>query len=884
MGEVYKARDPRLRRDVAIKVLPATLSADTERLQRFEQEARAAAALNHPNILAVYDLGQHDGAPYIVSELLEGDTLRDRLNGGALPVRKAVEYAIQMCHGLATAHDKGIVHRDLKPENIFITSDGRVKILDFGLAKLTEAAPSLSSVTALPTTPPIHIAPQTLAGVVLGTVGYMAPEQVRGLPADHRADIFAFGVVLYEMLAGRRAFHGDTAMDTMMAIAKEAASELPVQERQIPPALVRVVDRCMQKSPAARFQSTRDLAFALESLTTGNVPPIPASRTSFGRYQTVTVIVAIALIAVVATLAVVRLFGVRRTAVDAPAYLSSILPPAGVLLPTSVIPRGRFELSPDGRKLAFIGVDAEGTSRLWVQSLDSSKAKSFAGTEGGNGPFWSPDSRVIGFRAAGKIKKIDVNGGPPVALADTNGQPGATWSANDTILFATLGSGNPLRQVSGAGGSASPATALDSSIGENYHAYPFFLPDGRHFLYLAVGSKSSSPASPSGIYAGTLGSNERTLVVPGGSSPAYANGFLLFVRGQTLLAQPFDAVRLRLTGEPFVLAEGIATGGASGVAAGFSVSQTGVLAYQLGPAETGGNVGPLTQLYWVDRNGNMIGTIGEQTRSADIELSQDGSRLLTSVFDTNRRTRDIWLIDVQRGTRTRFTFDPSDAQSSVWTADGSRIAYNAARKGHLDLYEKASSGAGAETELWADAFDKYPAGYSPDGRFLLYTTSTSASAYDVWVLPLFGDRKPFPFLDTPFNEDVVRFSPDGRWVAYDSNESGRPEVYVTPFPKGAGKWQLSTAGGTAPRWRADGRELFYLAPDGKLMAVFVDGTSPAFHVGDVRPLFQTRLGGPRWTYDVAGNGQRFLVNTLRDESAAAPLTLVVNWPALTRKQ
>jgi len=576
-------------------------------------------------------------------------------------------------------------------------------------------------------------------------------------------------------------------------------------------------------------------------------------------------------------------FYLRRTTTDAPAYRASILLPSGVSLPTGVIPRGRFALSPDGRRLAFVGSDRNGLTRIWLQSLDSVKPQPLSGTEGANGPFWSPDSRFIGFRANSKIKKIDTEGGPAVTLADTTGQPGATWGRDDTILFGTFGTGNPIHRVPASGGASSTASVLDAAIGENYHAYPFFLPDGRHFLYLAVGSKTSGPATPSGIYVGEIGSNERKLLVPGGSSPAYSGGFLLFLREQMLMVQPFDVDRLELTGNATPLVDGIATGGASGVAAGFSVSENGVLAYQTGPAETGGNVGPLTQLALVDRSGRQIATLGDEARSGDVELSPDATRLAVSVFDTARRTRDVWLFNIPRTVRTRFTFDPADALASVWSPDGSRIIYNAARKGHLDLYERASSGAGKEVELLTDALDKYPAAWSPDGRFLLYVVVSPRTGDELWVLPLFGDRKPLPLLQTPFNEGAGRFSPDGRWIAYASDESGRGEVYVSPFPNGGGKWQISTAGGGMPRWRQDGKELFYLAPDGELIAASVNAEASAIQIGEVRPLFDTRLGGARQSYDTADNGQRFVINTLKDESASAPITLVVNWSALLKK-
>ena len=880
MGEVYKALDTRLERAVAIKVLPSAFSADPDRLHRFEQEARAAAALNHPNILAVYDIGTHDGSPYIVSELLDGETLRERLNGGALPVRRAVEYAVQIAQGLAAAHEKRITHRDLKPENVFVTSDGRVKILDFGLAKLTQAEPALVGLSDLPTTPP-----NTLPGMVLGTIGYMAPEQVRGQQADHRSDIFAFGAILYEMFSGGRAFQRETAAETMTAILRDDPPDLLVSERHIPLALERIVDRCLEKNPGGRFKSADDLAFALEGLSSQSNSGA-AALTSFPGRKTrerwAWVVAAASATALVASLVVASVLYLRRAPADTRAYRSSILPPAGVSFPTPVAPASRFAVSPDGRRLAFVGAGTSGVTRLWVQPLDGLAAQPLASTEGASMPFWSPDSRLIGFAAGGKLKKVDAAGGPAVTLTDIAGFPGATWNRDGVILFARVGPGNPIRRVSASGGSPSPVTTLNADSGETYHTWPFFLPDGRHFLYHAVGSKTAGPASSNGLYVTALDSNERKLLVPGGSKAMYAQGFLFFMREQTLMAQPFDVGRLELTGDAVPIAEHVTIGGASGTSGGFSVSETGVLAYQTGSVEVGGGAGVSTQLVWFDRSGKQIGLLGEQARSGDLSLAPDGRRVAVSVFDLVPRTRDIWLFDIARGLRTRFTFDLADEFASVWSPDGSRVVFNGRRKGHLDLYQKASSGAGAEEELLADGLDKYPTDWSPDGRFILYVVNAPKAGFDLWVLPLFGGRKPFPFLQTQFDEGPGLFSPDGRWIAYASNESGRAEVYVATFPGPGGKWQVSTAGGILPRWR--GKEIFYLAPDNKLMAAAINGQGSAFEVGAVRPLFDTRPGGSlRWVYDVSPDGQRFLVNTLVEEDASQPITLVVNWPALLKK-
>ncbi len=882
MGEVYKARDPRLGRDVAVKVLPTGLSADPERLTRFEQEARAAAALNHPNILAVYDLGQHQGSPYIVSELLDGQTLRACLSGGALPVRKAVDYGMQIAHGLAAAHEKGITHRDLKPENVFVTGDGRVKILDFGLAKLTQAESPLAGTSDLPTTPP-----NTLPGVVLGTIGYMAPEQVRALTADHRSDLFAFGAILYEMLSGQRAFRGETSADVMSAILTSDPPDLPAADRHIAPALVRIVDRCLEKNPAARFQSTRDLAFALEALSapssvseavadTGALP-----RTRQRRARTVMATLAVTCLAAGALAALVFF---QRTPANTSVYRTLILPPPGVNWSTPV-PALRFVLSPDGRRLAFVGTGADGRRLLWVRPLDTLLAQPLAGTEDVTMPFWSPDSRFIAFNAGGSLKKIDASGGPPLTVAESIGNNQGSWNPDDVILFVPKA--GPLYRVSASGGTPSPVTTLDAAGGDTAHWNSFFLPDGRHFLYHAVGSKTRGPNDARAVYVGSLDFTEKSrLLFEGGSNAQYALGYVLFMRGDTLMAQAFDADRLELTGEAVPVAEGVQIGGATGRTGAFSVSQTGVLAYQAGSGDI------RSQLIWFDRTGKQIATLGDQADHSGVELSPDGTRAAVTILDPARSTRDIWLYDVARGLRTRFTFDPADDTSAVWSPDGSRIGFASPRAGRFGLYVKASSGAGNEELLLDEASsNQLPTSWSRDGGSVLYSnlSSMSSTQSDLRVLPFSGDRKASVFLATPFTEGVARFSPDGRWIAYQSNESGRIEVYVAPFPGAGGKWQISTAGGTFPRWRRDGRELYYLAPDNRLMTASVNGESTAFQVGAVQTLFQTR---PRLStalfgidpYDVSADGQRFLVNTLmQDTTSSAPITIVVNWTAGLKK-
>ena len=887
MGEVYRARDSRLGRDVAIKVLPDALASDVDRLARFEQEARAAASLNHPNILALHDIGSHAGAPYIVTELLEGDTLRDRLHRGALSVRKAIEYAVQVARGLAAAHDKGIVHRDLKPENLFITTDGRLKILDFGLAKLTHGHLLAGAGTDAATNAVVGAGreralspakPDTVPGMLLGTMGYMSPEQVRGLTADYRSDIFALGAILYEMLSGRRAFRGDTTADTMTAILREEPPDLG-DDLHVSPGVRRLVERCLEKSPGARFQSTGDLAFALESVSTHSesrslaesLPgPTPARWRAGALAGT-------ALVCVMATAAALY---VNRERPDLRAQHATILPPPGTMV-IGGTPGSLFGISPDGRRLAVSVVDAKGRRVLWIQNRETGAMSEIQGSEGALYLFWSPDSRFVGFMAGGYLKKVDVAGGTPIVVSPAPGGLDGTWGGSDVILFAAAFPGKPrtLWRVPAAGGEPSPATTLDLSVGENRHTAPYFLPDGRRFLYFAIGSKEKGVNDARAVYVGTLDAGAAPqLVLQGGSNAKYAGEHLLFMRAQTLFAQPFDVSSLTLAGQPVALAQGIATASASGQVGAFSVSTNGVLTYLTG-------AGALTsQLVWVDRAGQNVATFGEPGTYDDLELSPDGRRLAVSMLeDLQSGRRDIWIYDLPRGVRSRFTFGDTNDYGAAWSPDGATISYTSDEGDGGDLYLKTASGASTQLPLLRAPYRQAAFSWSPDGQFLLYQSGPvgGTGGGDLWVVRASGDRPPVPFLQTPFAKSAARISPDGRWVAYASNESGNSEIYVTSFPRPGGKWQVSVAGGQWPRWRRDGREIYYIAPDRRLMAASVDGTGAAFEIDPVQPLF-VAPGTPasRYVYDVAADGERFLLPRPSTEFAAAPLTLVVNWQAL----
>ncbi|MGE3521189.1 MAG: protein kinase, partial [Vicinamibacterales bacterium] len=752
MGEVYRAHDARLARDVAIKVLPAA-SSDADASRRFEQEARAAAALRHPNILAVYDVGTERGFRYIVSELVEGETLRAQLDRRRLRASEALEYARQIARGLEAAHGGGVAHRDLKPENLLV-SDGRITILDFGLAKLVGAPTPLAPADAATSSTTL-----TSPGMVLGTVGYMSPEQVRGLPADHRSDIFSFGAILYEMLSGQRAFRGETAADTMTAILKDEPPPFP-PSLNIPPGLARVVQRCLEKSSAARFQSAGDLAFVLDGLS--GASGLSAATPSTGvpsRRVRASGIVVLSLVIAGAILAAV-LSGRHGARQPAAVYRSSILPPEQVSFSTGS-PAGGLALSPDGRRLVFTAQGREGGVMLWVRSLDGLTAQPLEGTDGAFFPFWSPDSRSVAFFAGGSLKKIDVAGGSPVTLCATPRPSilaaGGSWSREGVILFAQATA--PIHRVAAMGGTPVPATRLDEQAGETQHWAPYFLPDGRHFLYFAVGSLERGPDDPNGVYVAQLGSTERTQILAGGSNAKYADGYVIFPRERTLVAQPFDLQRLELTGDAVPIADQIAVGGLSGRTGAFSLSETGVLAYQGTPAQA------RSALTWFDRAGAQVGVLDVQADYGDLELSPDRQEALVSVLDPLPRSRDLFLVELARGLRSRFTFAPTDEQTAVWSPDGRSVIYNARPKGYFDLYAKDVSGRGDERVVFADSRNKTPLSWSADGKWLLYSTVGGIIGNsDVWLLPLEGNPVPVPFLRTPFNEGEARFSPDGRLV------------------------------------------------------------------------------------------------------------------------
>jgi eukaryotic-like serine/threonine-protein kinase len=878
MGEVYRARDSRLGRDVAIKSLPALTATDREFTTRFEREARILASLNHPHIGALYGLEESDGSRFLILELVDGGTIAERLVDGPLPVREALTIARQIADALDGAHEKGIVHRDLKPANIALTSAGQVKVLDFGLAKASEpdAGASTRALAA------------TREGVVLGTAAYMSPEQARGGSIDKRSDIWSFGCVLYELLAGRHPFPGRTISDTIAAIIGVEPDWTAIPSET--PARVRwLLRRCLEKDPRRRLHDIADARIELEEalaepIGSGAVDAAGATQ-SDGRAPTrerAAWIIA-ALCAIVALALVAARSLQRGTSTQQPAaFIASVVLPDGLRM-SLANPSGRFALSPDGRRLAVVASDATGRSMLWVRPLDAQVAQPLAGTEGASFPFWSPDSRFIAFLASGKLNKVDSAGGVPATLCDaTLGATGA-WSRDDVILFTPRGSA-PLHRVSASGGQPSQVTTLDAAAGDAQHWYPSFLPDGRHYVYFVVGSKARGLTDPRAIYLGSLDPGEPPrLLVEGGSNARYANGHLVYLRNGTLVAHRFDPDRLQLAGEPAPLVEHvqIAGAGTTGVAGAFSVSDAGVLVYQTGFMLR-------SQLAWFDRTGKELGKLGDTWDYADVSLSPDGTRAAVSVLDPAFGTRDLWIYDIARGHRERLTFDPGDDFAPQWSRpDFARIFFSSRRQGSIHLYEKSARG-GAESEriLFQDELGKFASHVSPDGRHLVYIGGGGIIARsDLWMLPLTGDRKAFPFLDTAFVESHGQFSPDGRWLAYSSNESGQFEVYIRPFPGPGETWQVSIAGGGWPRWGRAG-ELLYLTPDNKLIAVPVATNDGRIVIGAAQPLFtarprpQSRLDA--YQYALSPDAQRILVNTNVEEPAGSPITVMVNWPEMLK--
>ena len=886
MGQVYRATDTTLSRQVAIKILPDAFAADPDRLARFEREARTLASLNHPHIAAIYAVEKSAGIQALVMELVEGDDLSQRIARGAIPIDEALPIAKQIALALEAAHEQGIIHRDLKPANIKVRTDGTVKVLDFGLAKAMESAPGSSP--GLSRSPTITTPAMTQAGMILGTAAYMSPEQAKGRVVDKGSDVWAFGAVLYEMLAGRRVFEGDDVSDTLARILMREPdwTALPAT---VPPAVITVLRRCLQKDRRQRIRDLGDVSLALEGAFETAAPHTPASaRPALLRGRLAWVALALTAVVIVA-LAIPTVRHLRETPPPAPPETR-----VEIVTPATGQPAS-FALSPDGRQIVFVA-SGDGASRLWLRSLAATTAQALAGTEGATLPFWAPDGRAIGFFSEQALKRLDLGGGgvvgAPQTLAPAANGSGGTWSADGVIVFAPTLT-NPLMRVSATGGAAAEVRAVDAQ--QFGHVAPYFLPDGRRFLFYALGASDAT-----GIYLGALDRSAPTRLTladspgvylpsgPGSVDASREGGWLLWVRAGALVAQRLDVAQAALTGDPVTLADGVAVNPGT-VQAALSVAATGLVAYR-----TGG--GSQRQLTWVDRSGTARGVVGDPDAAALFQprVSPDGRRVVVS--RTVQGNGDLWLLDGARA--GRLTFDAARDDFPLWSPDGARMVYRSVRMGPGDLYQRLTSGAAVEGRLVASDQTKTPTSWSADGRFLLYISIDPQTNGDLWVVPMEGDRTPSVFLKTPFREVYGAFSPDGRWVAYHSNESGRPEIYVRPFvppsqaasadtlragsgQAPAGQWQVSTAGGIHAVWRPDGRELYYLNPEGAMMAAPITVTGATLEPGAPVVLFPTRIVGggvdsqQGRQYDVAPDG-RFLINTELD-SAAAPITLLMNW-------
>ncbi len=876
MGEVYRARDEKLNRDVAIKVLPSTLSQDEDRLRRFEQEAQAAGALNHPNILAVYDVGTHDGSPYIVSELLEGEELREQLSDGVLPQRKTLEYAQQIAQGLAAAHERGITHRDLKPENLFITTDGRVKILDFGLAKLRPLRnESVSS--EIDTRKQI-----TDPGTVMGTVGYMSPEQVRGHEADHRSDIFSFGSILYEMLAGQRAFRRDTMAETMTAILKEEPPELSETNAKISLPLEKIVRRCLEKKPERRFHSAHDLAFAIEALSTPSgsrvitpvLPPETKSQTGLSRFRVFAnarvawIAATILLLIVIASLPLAIAY-LRRTTVEVrPVVRYDVPAPGKTALGLSRWPV--MALSPDGSTLAF-AASADGVSRLYVRKRNDTEVRALAGTEGAADPVFSPDGQSLAFIADFALKRVSFDGAV-LSLVKVGDSRGVTWAGDDTLVYTPEPTGG-LFQISANGGAPRAVTTLDNKKSERTHRWPDVLPGGKAVLFTVGTFDSPDNYDGSNIEAVVLATGQRRVVLQSASMARYVpTGHLIFAREGLLYAIGFDAGSLTTHGKAMPVVQGVAGDKATG-AVHFAIANDGTLAYV-----PGSTTSSLRRPIWIDRSGNSQAVNLPGGQYNDPRLSPDGSR--AALLQGSSGSGDVWVYDFGRATFTRLTFTTTNA-TPVWSSDGKSIYYASIdqARNKTTIFRKPADGSREAEAVTTIDSSAYLKAIERDGEAALCDSGASTLQGDIIRAPLKQDAQTTPIINTQFNEYAAALSADGRWLAYQSNESGRPEVYVRDMAGSGGRWQISTAGGEEPRWSPDGRELYY-HNNNLFMSVAVD-TRSAFQAGTPKTLFNGVFdlrSNSGESYDVDPQGNRFfMIRLAEDDSSGAQVRIVLNW-------
>jgi Tol biopolymer transport system component len=878
MGEVYAARDTRLDRAVALKILPPALGADPDFRERFDREARAISTITHPNICTLYDVGEHDGTAFLVMELLEGETLAARIERGPLPIAETLAIATQIADALDKAHRAGIVHRDLKPANVMLTKSGaarpgspQAKLLDFGLAK-TGRGPGAVRLQPELTVARTQVPNLTAQGTILGTLHYMAPEQVEGKDADHRADIWALGCIVYEMVAGRKTFDGPNPASIIAAILTAEAPRLPAIQSIAPAALDRIVATCLANDPDERWQDARDVVRELRWTAEGrDAGARPAAQVGGPRVQPRLWMAATVVLALIVTALVIAPW--RPAPAPAPAIRYTIAPPPGTTFYDFADP---VRVSPDGSRFVFVTLSSQGKSQLYVQSLDALTARPLSGAEGATSPFWSPDSRSVAFYSEGKLKAFDFSGEAVRTICAVAAGIGGTWNSAGEIVVASGAVGGGLSRVPASGGSPTPLTTPDASREQTAHWWPSFLPDGDHFLYYV---RSARPEQ-AGVYVGSLAQSASTRLLSVDSNAVFASGRLLFVRQGTLWAQPFDPARLRLGGDPIALAPGVwAFAGDSGAA--FSASDTGVLAYR-----TVTHV--MTQPTWFDRVGRPLGSVGEPGEYVHLALAPDEKRVVLERLDPKTGDGVLWLNDLQRNITSRFTFGPAWDWSPIWSPDSTRIVFASSQQDLPGLFERSVSGAGAQERVIATPqILTNPSDWSPDGRLIIYSKAIPGSGANIWAVPMLGERKPFPVRESRFNEGEAHLSPDGQWLTYSSNESGRPEVYVQSFPVSGSRRPISPNGGSEPIWRRDGKELFYLTDDGSVMSVAVK-TGTDFEAAAPQLLFRAPihrgLGFGRLSYAASADGRRFLVNARVGELAPPAVTVVVNWPATSAKR